>query len=132
MSLLIKKTGAKGERLAALYLKRLGYKILKTNFRVRMKEIDIVCEDNEFIVFVEVKTMAPHEDGTFAHRPSQYVDRNKKNNLILAALGYMKKYSPPLIPRIDVLEVYLSDPPKIEHIRGAVNRNDLKLRGKKR
>lgn len=96
-----------------------------------MKEIDIICEDGEFIVFVEAKTMSAREDGTFAHRPSRYVDRNKKNNLILAALGYMKKYSPPLIPRIDVVEVYLGDNVKIEHIRGAVNRNDLRMRGRK-
>lgn len=131
MSLLIKKTGAKGERLAANYLKKQGYSILKTNFRVRMKEVDIICEDGDFIVFVEVKTMMPREDGTFLHRPSRYVDTNKKNNLILAALGYMKKYSPPRIPRIDVIEVYLGEPVKIEHIRGAVNRNDFKKRGKR-
>ena len=33
--------------------------------------------------------------------------QKKKNNLIIAAQYYMNKYMPPLIPRIDVVEVYL-------------------------
>jgi len=49
--------GARGEKLACRYLKRSGYKILLRNFRGRSGgEIDIVCRDNDTLVFVEVKT----------------------------------------------------------------------------
>ncbi len=123
--------GKKGEILAARYLEELGYIIRHKNLHVRTKEIDIICEDGEYIVFVEVKTVRKRPDGTYPARPSSYVTQNKINNLILAASSYMKKYKPPLIPRIDVIEVYLDgNKSKIEHIRSAVNRNQLKIRRK--
>ncbi|MBE6641211.1 MAG: YraN family protein [Ruminococcaceae bacterium] len=132
MSLSIKLLGKKGEDAAAKYLEGLGYRIHKRNFRVSTKEIDIICYDGEYIVFVEVKTVKENSDGEFARRPSSYVDGNKKNNLIVAASWYMKKYSPPLIPRIDVVEVYIGkESTQIEHIRSAVNRNDLKQHRRK-
>ena len=99
--------GKKGERHAARYLEDIGYKIKHKNLHVRTKEIDIICEDGEYIVFVEVKTVRKRADGTYPARPSSYVTQDKVNNLILAALSYMKKYRPPLIPRIDVIEVYM-------------------------
>ena len=132
MSLSIKLLGKKGEDAAAKYLEGLGYRIHKRNFRVSTKEIDIICYDGEYIVFVEVKTVKENSDGEFVRRPSSYVDGNKKNNLIVASLWYMKKYSPPLIPRIDVVEVYIGkESTQIEHIRSAVNRNDLKQHRRK-
>ena len=125
--------GKKGEKLAAKYLEGLGYQIKHKNLHVRTKEIDIIYEDGEYIVFVEVKTVHKKRDGTYPMRPSSYVTQEKKNNLIIAALNYMRKYRPPLIPRIDVIEVYLDgNDAKIEHIRSAVNRNQLKPRRKKR
>jgi putative endonuclease len=39
--------GNQGEELACEYLKRLGYKILERNFRIRGGEIDIVAKDQE-------------------------------------------------------------------------------------
>jgi len=127
MSLFIKLLGNKGESAAEKYLKSIGYKIMGRNVRVGMKEIDILAMDGEYIVFVEVKTVKQRSDGSYPNRPATYVDRNKKNNLILAAIRYMKQYSPPLIPRIDVIEVYLdNNGNRTEHIIGAVNRNDLK------
>lgn len=52
------KTGSLGERLAANYLKRGGYKILGTNFSYPWGEIDIVAKDKDkTLVFVEVKAL---------------------------------------------------------------------------
>lgn len=125
--------GKRGESIAAKYLKDIGYTIKHKNLRVRTKEIDIICEDGEYIVFVEVKTVNRRADGTYPARPSSYITQNKINNLILASLSYMKKYKPPLIPRIDVVEVYLDNGSShITHIRSAVNRNQLKPRRHKR
>ena len=124
--------GKRGEKLAAKYLEDIGYLIKHKNLHVRTKEVDIICEDGEYIVFVEVKTVRKRADGTYPARPASYVTQTKINNLILASISYMKKYKPPLIPRIDVVEVYLDGKTaRIEHIRSAINRKQLKIRRNK-
>ena len=56
-------SGNYGETLAVNYLKKLGYRILERNYRIRGGEIDIVARDGEFLVFVEVKARWSHEYG---------------------------------------------------------------------
>ena len=51
-----KTTGARGETIAADYLRRQGYTITTTNWRCRHGEIDIVAQDGPTLVFVEVRT----------------------------------------------------------------------------
>lgn len=53
-----KRLGQAGERFAARYLRRKGYRILTRNARLKHGEADIVCEcpHREAIVIVEVKT----------------------------------------------------------------------------
>lgn len=48
--------GKIGEEIAQKFVADLGYKIKAVNWQFRKAEIDIVCKDKEFIVFVEVKT----------------------------------------------------------------------------
>lgn len=50
-----RKQGNKYEQLAANFLISQGIKILETNFFCKMGEIDIVCQDNDYLCFVEVK-----------------------------------------------------------------------------
>jgi putative endonuclease len=52
------RLGRDGERLARRHLRRLGYRILATNARLRFGEADIVAEspDRRDIVICEVKT----------------------------------------------------------------------------
>ena len=47
--------GEKGEILARQYLKKNNYKILQTNYKNKIGEIDIIAEKNGKICFVEVK-----------------------------------------------------------------------------
>ena len=55
--------GNLGERLAAAYLRRKGYKILERNYFLvashgpKIAEIDIVAKKGDCFVFVEVKTI---------------------------------------------------------------------------
>ena len=55
MSLHNRNLGESGEELAVKFLRREKYKILGRNVRTTC-EMDIVCEKDGVIVFVEVKT----------------------------------------------------------------------------
>ncbi|MGN0960803.1 MAG: YraN family protein [Christensenellales bacterium] len=47
--------GASGEEIANKYLKNNGYRIVKTNYKNKIGEVDIIAYDNKTLVFVEVK-----------------------------------------------------------------------------
>ncbi len=58
------RLGARGEKLAARYLRRHGFKVLYRNFRGRHGgEIDLVCRERDTLVFVEVKTRTREDFG---------------------------------------------------------------------
>ena len=59
-----KATGARGEALAAAYLRGLGYTIVATNWRCRRGEIDIIARDEATLVFVEVRTRSSGQAGS--------------------------------------------------------------------
>jgi Holliday junction resolvase-like predicted endonuclease len=59
--------GPAGERAAARYLQRLGYRIVARGHRQRLGEIDLIALDGECLVFVEVKTWASDADGDPSH-----------------------------------------------------------------
>ena len=48
--------GALGEDIATHYLLQKNYKILDRNWRWKKKELDIIALDQQYLVFVEVKT----------------------------------------------------------------------------
>ncbi len=56
-------TGNYGEDLACEYIQKLGFVILKRNYRIRGGEIDIVARDGDTLVFVEVKARFSHKFG---------------------------------------------------------------------
>lgn len=77
--------GKKGEQLAQRYLEERGYAILARNYRTRRGEIDIIAEDDETLVFVEVKT---RQNALFGS-PFEAVTARKQRQLIRAALDYL-------------------------------------------
>lgn len=44
------------ERVARLFLSKIGYLILEKNYRCRFGEVDLIARINNLIIFVEVKT----------------------------------------------------------------------------
>jgi len=48
--------GKFGENLAKDYLLRRSYRIISVNKKIGFKEIDIIAQEGEILVFVEVKT----------------------------------------------------------------------------
>jgi len=108
--------GQKGEDLAADHLKKAGYKILFRNWKWGNKEIDIIAENQEFIIFVEVKTRS--ED--FLMAPVTAITREKRRTLIYAANGYLQRYGIDKESRFDIITVIqTADSYKIDHIEGA-------------
>lgn len=110
--------GRYGERVAASYLRSLGYKILTRNYRSRKGEIDLVCRDGKTLVFIEVKTRSDHA----TERPARAVGKDQKRRIIRAAHAYVSGLSvgrPPV--RFDIVEVKLPDQgtPECGVIRGA-------------
>ena len=109
--------GRLGEDIAADYLEKNGYRIVRRNQRFGKNELDIVCEDDNYIVFVEVKTRSTDKHNYF--RPADAVNARKQQNLLSAAAMYIRSHLKEnqfeKVPRIDVAEVYVTDG-KIERV----------------
>lgn len=99
--------GRAGEEFASRYLASKGYTVLHRNYRSGHLETDIICENETHLLFVEVKSRrdigAPSKYG----RAGAAVDMKKRQNLILCAEDFLRKYPTIKKPRIDVIEVYL-------------------------
>jgi putative endonuclease len=113
------RRGAHGEKLARRFLRRNGYKILYRNFKGRSGgEIDIVCRDNDTLVFVEVKTRTREDFG----RPVAAVDRQKQKRISRGGLAWLRMLdNPDILFRFDVVEVVITDNarPRLELIKNA-------------
>lgn len=108
--------GRWGENLACKYLEENNYKIIERNFLCRQGEIDIIAKDcmkNE-LVFFEVKTRSNFKYGN----PADAVNRQKQRHMIHAIKYYLYHNGVQNIPiRLDVLEVYIVQNCKINHIK---------------
>ena len=109
----------RGEKLAAQFLRRQGFKVLYRNFRGRHGgEIDLVCRDGDTLVFVEVKTRTREDFG----RPLEAVNRQKQRRISLGAFAWLRLLgNPDILFRFDVVEVIVREgaPPRMELIRNA-------------
>ena len=112
-------TGLRGERAAAKYLRRLGYKVLARGDRSKPGELDLVALDGPTVVFVEVKTRRSEESG----HPAESVTPAKQRRLTRLAVTFLKRHGLLERPaRFDVVAVTWPDDgrrPTIEHFRNA-------------
>jgi putative endonuclease len=113
------KLGRTGEKLAAAYLRRHGFRILYKNFRSRSGgEIDLVCRDRReaTLVFVEVKTRSTDAFGA----PHLGVTRSQQERIIRGAKAWLRMLNDPRVSyRFDVVEILMKPAPQINLIRGA-------------
>ena len=95
--------GARGEALAADYLKSRGFTVLEQNYRCRSGEIDLVAQQGNRLVFVEVKT----RKSTLYGEPKEFVNPAKQRRLRSAAMHYLMSHpvAENLLLRFDVAEV---------------------------
>ncbi|MFZ7126144.1 MAG: YraN family protein [Desulfobacterales bacterium] len=109
--------GQSAERRAARFLRRSGYRILETNYRNRIGEIDIIAKDGDALVFVEVKARRSNRYGG----PKAAVTHRKQRKISMTALAYLKETRQSDVKaRFDVVAVYGQDNASaIELVRNA-------------
>src|SRR3972149_4828525 len=116
---MFKDTGQDGEYIAAAYLEKEGYKILARNFHTRQGELDIVCQFNEELVFVEVKTRHNDKYGL----PEESMTEAKKGKILLAAQYYLQQGSFSGPWRCDFIGIIMGDNDEVTeftHIPNAI------------
>lgn len=108
-----RQKGNIGENMAVAFLEEKGYNIIQRNFYKKSGEIDIIAENDSFLIFAEVKYRKNLKKGY----PREAVDFRKQEKirntalLFMAELGRIEKAI-----RFDVIEI-IDD--KIEHIENA-------------
>ncbi len=109
-------TGAKGEELAAVFLKNKGYAILEKNWRFKNLEADIIATIDKTLVIAEVKT----RKSSYFGEPETFVNKQKQKNLIKAAHGYIQRKQLDLEVRFDIISIILNgNQMEINHIEDA-------------
>ena len=110
------KLGGDGELIALMFLQKEGFSILKTNWRFQKAEVDIIAQDNSFLVFVEVKTRGSSKFG----KPEDAIDKKKIALYRDAAEGYLVQYPTEAEIRFDVVSIIIEkDETKIKYIANA-------------
>lgn len=109
------QTGVWGEELAAAYLREKGYIILERDWHSGHRDIDIIAQKDDTIVFVEVKTRSSRD----YLDPITAVNCQKQNNLLHAINHYLHYKRISSAYRFDVITI-VGTPgclsPEIEHI----------------
>ena len=94
--------GRVGEKKAVDFLKKKGYKILETNYKTHIGEIDVIAEDKGTTVFIEVKTRSSDDFGI----PSEAVTTKKQEKYFKVATEYLLRKDKIDTPcRFDVVEI---------------------------
>ena len=110
------KLGKDGELIALMFLQKKGFSILKTNWRFQKAEVDIIAKDNNFLVFIEVKTRGSRKFG----KPEDAIDKKKIALYRDAAEGYLVQYPAEAEIRFDVVSIIIEkDEIEIEYIPNA-------------
>lgn len=78
--------GRLAEESARLALAAAGYRILESNYRVTGAEIDVICRDDQGLVFVEVRGRGPG-----AVEPSATIDGRKYRFLLRGARAWLSR-----------------------------------------
>lgn len=95
--------GKNGEKLVGKYLKEKGYEIVCYNYHSRYGEIDIICKNCKYTIFVEVKTRKSFK----YQRAIEAVTRLKRKKIIKTSLVYISENKIYSQLRFDVAEVLM-------------------------
>jgi len=99
--------GNAAEEAACRYLKKQGLKLVATNYRCRLGEIDLIMDHDHTLVFVEVRFRRQSHFGS----PLDSVTRSKQRKVKAAAQCYLleKKLGENRPLRFDVVGITSTD-----------------------
>ena len=105
--------GKKSEIIASQFLKKKGFKIIETNYKNKIGEIDIIAKDKDYLVFVEVKARISRAFGD----PTEAVDYKKQQKIRnVAELYLIQNHKTEKSCRFDVVTILGDEQPIITHI----------------
>lgn len=107
--------GAQAEQVAAQYLQQHGLKLLQRNYRCRYGEIDLICQHDDTLVFVEVRLRS---NAAFGGAGAS-IDARKQAKLLHSAQHYLSTLprTPPC--RFDAILLQAPDIHSIEWVKNA-------------
>lgn len=100
------QTGQQAEQAACQFLQSQGLSLVERNYFCPQGEIDLIMNDNNTLVFVEVRFRRNSHFGSGA----ETVDRRKQGKLLATAAHYLQKNprAAKLACRFDVISVSAS------------------------
>jgi len=108
-----RETGMLGEKLACDFLGKNGYRVIETNYRCPGGEIDIIAQQEDTLVFVEVRTKKSLQFGT----PEESITPTKMERLRTVAAHYgQNRNNLPTSWRIDVVAIQMDSKGKVSRI----------------
>ncbi|OGY97503.1 MAG: hypothetical protein A2855_02540 [Candidatus Liptonbacteria bacterium RIFCSPHIGHO2_01_FULL_57_28] len=114
--------GAKGEDIAARYLTKRGYQILRRNYWTKFGEIDLICKDpTGTLIFIEVKTLVSDLGTIDRLSPEDNMSRWKLHKLQRICQFFANRYTT-LVERngwqIDLIAITIDQgTSKLKHYR---------------
>ncbi|MGN1411832.1 MAG: YraN family protein [Oscillospiraceae bacterium] len=108
-----KRIGNLGEVAICHYISDLGYEVVCRNYAINGGEIDIIACDNEYILFIEVKTRNFNSLTT----GFQAITKTKKRCILKTASRFCIDNVIKLQPRFDVAEVVIDSLEKVMDIQ---------------
>ena len=108
------RDGAAAEALAARHLEGHGLRIVARNYRCHMGEIDLVAQDDDTLVFVEVRLRRSNAFGGAAAS----IDAHKRKRVLTAARHYLAG-KPERACRFDVVVLDGLADTRVEWLRDA-------------
>lgn len=108
--------GQQGEEMAANYLLKKGYEILKRNYRFKKSELDIIAKKDGKLIVVEVKT----RNSDYLAGPEITVTKKKQKSIVKAANYFIAQNELDLETQFDIISIILNDREQtIEHLEDA-------------
>lgn len=89
------KVGVIGEDIASLFLVKRGFSVVQRNYRKKYGEIDIICEKDGILHFIEVKTVSRENVSRETHdsyRAEENIHEAKLRRIGRTVEAYLLEY----------------------------------------
>jgi putative endonuclease len=117
-------TGQAAEELACSFLEKKGLRLINRNYRCRIGEIDLIMQDQNEIVFIEVRARSHAQYATAI----ESINTTKQTKIIRTATFYLQqlKWLDKVNCRFDVIGIsYAQTKAHLEWIRDAFSADNF-------